>query len=71
MLGDLTITVDGEGVLLLFVKQFPQGLTQQVVDFPVTEEQIICSKQLSFFFDLLELFSQFRVADNLLQHGGI
>jgi len=29
-------------VLFLLIKKFPQGLSEQVVDFPVAEEQIIC-----------------------------
>jgi hypothetical protein len=38
------LTINGEGILLLVIENLAEWLSQKVVDFPVTEEQIVSRK---------------------------
>lgn len=55
-------------LLFLLVEQLAQWLSEEVVDFPVAEEQVIGGEQTFLVFVLFVVFLHFFVADNFLDH---
>ena len=55
-------------LLLLFIEKFPQRLSEQIIDLPITKEEVVSSQQTILILSLLVILFDLLVPDDLLHH---